>query len=233
MTDAVTTHGGPAGDLWARFQEVGCEPEFEPGEAGLIIDLYRRLARDGTSIRFDEAVRMAGDHGVGQEGVRSIIENSAELSADGSIRGIAGLSLNQHPYAYHIGDVTLHSWCALDPLFIVPLLGVETTVESVDPAGGEVIRVQISPEAVRSHDLSHVVISIVVPEGDSCCGVESTWSAFCNHVHFFKDRLAATRFFSAADQEVAILTLDEAFQLGRLTHAALFQQLEATKEGVS
>ena len=70
------------------------------------------------------------------------------------------------------------------------------------------------------------VISIVVPEPGATDSLEAVWMLFCHQVRFFTSREAGEQFFASKAYEVYFLTLEEAFALGRLAFAPLYQQLQ-------
>jgi hypothetical protein len=47
----------------------------------------------------------------------------------------------------------------------------------------------------------------------------------CQQVHFFTSRESGEQFFSGKDIEVYFLTIEEAFELGRLTFGSVYTQL--------
>jgi hypothetical protein len=55
--------------------------------------------------------------------------------------------------------------------------------------------------------------------------VEEIWTTFCHHIHFFASPQAAQEWAAAREQEIAILTIEEAFELGRLTHSEVLQDI--------
>ncbi len=48
---------------------------------------------------------------------------------------------------------------------------------------------------------------------------------FCHHIHFFSTSQAAQEWFAARGQEIAILTIEEAFELGRLTLSEVLRHI--------
>ncbi len=55
--------------------------------------------------------------------------------------------------------------------------------------------------------------------------VEEIWTTFCHHIHFFASPQAAQEWVAAQEQEIAILTIEEAFGLGRLTLSAVVRHI--------
>jgi alkylmercury lyase len=137
-----------------------------------------------------------------------------EIDADGNLLG-AGLTLRPTQHRFRIGERQLFTWCALDTLMYPSLLGEDATVESPCRATGEPVRVEVDPHGVRTIAPPDAVVSIVVP--DECCS--TIRSSFCNEVHFFASRDAASGWLH--DHPGAqIVSVQEAFEIGRLLNAA-------------
>jgi Alkylmercury lyase len=68
-----------------------------------------------------------------------------------------------------------------------------------------------------------VSIAIVEPGDTSLEAVEAIWMTFCRHIHFFATRDEAAR-WAAGRGDIAILTLDEAYQLGRQLTSRLLDE---------
>ena len=223
MTTAPSTT--IAEKVWDRFQAEGFTPDFGPEGSRLLIALYRRLAAEGRPITVGEVKELAKGAGLTTEEARSLVERAGELDDDGAVRGIVGLSLNAHPHKFLVNGHELRNWCALDPLLIAPTMSGDVELESDDPRSGETIRVSVTPSGVQAHEPTTAVVSIVVPESGATESVEAVWMMFCHQVHFFTSRESAEEFFSGRDIEVYFLTIEEAFDLGRLTFGPLYAEL--------
>jgi alkylmercury lyase len=213
--------------VWQRFQEVGFTPDFGPEGSRLLIALYRRLVAEASPISRDEVAEIAAGLGINREMAEELVAGMSERDEAGAIRGIVGLSLNNHPHRFRVGDRELTNWCALDPLLVVPTMSEDVELESTDPQTGETVRVLVSPDRVKTRAPEHAMMSIVVPEPGATESVEAVWMTFCHQVHFFTSREAGEAFFADKPFEVHFLTLDEAFELGRLMFAPLYEQLSA------
>ncbi len=221
----TSTRSPLVAQVWERFQEVGFTPDFGPEGSRLLIALYRRLAETGEPIPAADIATIAAALDVSPEQATHLIAGTGETDEDGAVRGIVGLSLNDHPHRFIVGDHELRNWCALDPLLIVPVMTEDVQLESDDPQTGETVRVSVTSEGIQAQQPTDAVMSIVVPEAGATESVQAVWMLFCNQVHFFTSREAGEQFFDGKDFEVYFLTLEEAFDLGRLTFAPLYQQL--------
>jgi alkylmercury lyase len=128
-----------------------------------------------------------------------------------------GLSLNEDwAHRLHVNRALMRAWCAWDTLFIPLLLDQEATVESASPLSKEVVRVTVSPDGIKQVNPSGAVVSVVVldPDNGQVKSVQEAWSQFCHQVYFFASREEAERWAEGKD-DIEILTVDEAFELGR------------------
>ena len=231
MTSAIPTRKQLVQNIWRRFKEVGFAPDFGAGGSRLIIALYRQLARDGEPISRDDAMGTAARLGVASEEAAEIIERVSERDEGGAIRGIVGLSLNDHPHTFRFGEVELRNWCALDPLLIIRVLNGPVTIESADPSSGKPVTVTATADGIEAYEPSTTVMSVVIPESGATESLESIWMTFCHQVHFFENQETAERYFADKKMEVHFLTPNEAFDLGGLTFAPLYRELAGMDEG--
>ncbi len=74
----------------------------------------------------------------------------------------------------------------------------------------------MGPEGVQSVNPPGAVVSIaIVDPNDTTLGsVQTIWTTFCHHIHFFATREEAVR-WAAGRGDIAILTPDEGHQIGR------------------
>jgi alkylmercury lyase len=210
--------------VWDRFQAVGFTPDFGPKESRLLIELYRNLAAEGRPITADEVEKLAERSDVTLEAARTFVERAGEQDQQGSVRGIVGLSLNKHAHKFLVRGHELTTWCALDPMLIVPTMTEPVEVESNDPRSGEPIKVSVSPNGVQAYEPATAVVSIVIPESGATFNFESVRKAFCHQVHFFTSRESGEQYFSERDTEVYFLAIEEAFELGQLTFGPILAQ---------
>jgi len=150
-----------------------------------------------------------------------------ERDGDGNVVGIAGLSQNQHAHRFTVNGIRLATWCAWDALFLPVMLQQTALVTSRCPVTGETIRLTITPEGVTSKHPESAAISIVIPQPTTSGleSVEEIWMTFCHHIHFFSSPQAAQEWVAARGQKIAILTIEEAFELGRLTLSEILQYI--------
>jgi alkylmercury lyase len=110
-------------------------------------------------------------------------------------------------------------WCALDPLFIVPVLGPPgAEVASTSPTTGEPIHLRIGPDGVSAVEPASAVVSFVLPDGRFDDDVRQ---AFCHFVHFFASPAEADA-WTAQRRGTFWLAVADAAEVGRRLAARAF-----------
>ncbi|GMR12892.1 MAG: organomercurial lyase MerB [Gemmatimonadota bacterium] len=152
---------------------------------------------------------------------------------DDRIIGFWGLAIGETSHRFRIGDVQLYTWCAWDALFLPEILGATADVVSKCPSTGTEVRLRISPNGVETAEPAGVVVSLLGPDH---CDVEGdrVISTFCNHIHFHASREAGEGWAAEKKNDTFMLTLEEAFELGRLTNALRYgETLRVVVERIS
>jgi len=112
----------------------------------------------------------------------------------------------------------LFAWCAWDTLFLPSILDATAHVESACPTTGETISLVVSPESVVEVSHPGAVVSFLLPERDFDADVIQS---FCHFVHFIASREAGEE-WTAEHPGTFVLSLEEAFELGRLVNGLNF-----------
>ena len=191
--------------------------DYGPVRSRLLLRVMRRLAK-GHPVTTKETDEIVTELGLAQEEARFFLRRLTERNAEGQIVGIMGLSLSDSPHRMQVNGVALSAWCAEDTLFLPAMLRQTATVESPSPISKETIRLTVSPDRVEAVSPPGTVVSIVVvdPTEESMASVEAIWMTFCNHIHFFASRAEAEEWAAGkAATRIAIVTVDEGFELGR------------------
>jgi alkylmercury lyase len=212
--------------LARALQEAGMRQAFTPEVSRMTVRLWREIAR-GDPVSPEWVEQIASTLDIEQQTGRLVLDTMCERDGHGNVVGIAGLSQNQHPHHFTVNGIRLATWCALDSLFLPVMLQQTAEVLSPCPVTGETIRLTISPQGVTSKHPESAVIPIVIPQPVTSgpASVEEIWTTFCHHVHFFASPQAAQEWVAAREQEIAILTIEEAFELGRLTLGEVMRHL--------
>ena len=206
--------------------EAGIRQAFTPDVSRLTVRLWREIAR-GSPVSPEQVEQLASALDLEQQTARLVLGKMCERGEDGNVVGIAGLSQNQHPHRFNVNGIRLATWCAWDALFLPVMLQQAAEVSSPCPSTGETIRLTITPEGVTGYQPESAVISIVIPQPRTSGleSVEEIWTTFCHHIRFFASSQAAQEWVATRDQEIAILTIEEAFELGRLTLSEFLQYI--------
>lgn len=195
---------------------VGAVPRFDTPGQEVAVALYRFLS-EGQPVplkRVAEAVRLP------EATVEATILKWPLFRDDrGAVIGFGGLTVAEMPpHRLAVDGKTLHTWCAWDSLFIPGILGKTATVESICPVTKARISLEVGPEGIRNPVPPTVVVSFLKPDRTFDRNVIVN---FCHFVHFFRDAKAAEAWVSR-HPGTFLLSLDEAFALGRVTNARNF-----------
>jgi alkylmercury lyase len=207
--------GSGAGDLATAFARAF--PPLTPADQQLALTLYRLLARG----------RAVAHAPLGVAAGRAATEVDRTLAAwpglmrdeGGAVVGFLGLSVNETAHRFEVDGVPLYTWCAWDALFLPQLLNASARVTSACPATGAPVHLIVAPHGVASVHPPEVVVSFLLP--DEAELRRHTTASFCHFVHFFASPEAA-RDWITRHPGAWLLTLDEAFALGRAVNEARY-----------
>jgi len=139
-----------------------------------------------------------------------------------SVIGFGGLAVVPMHHRLVVGDHTLYGWCAWDTLFLPELLGATASVESVCPESGETIHLTVGPDGIDNSNLPDARVSFLPPDSRAFRGtVERTMTNFCHFVFFFASARSGEA-WTARHEGTCLLTLAQAFELGKRKNAAQF-----------
>lgn len=196
-------------------------PPFSVAQQGLGVELYGLLAR-GDPVE-DEALASALDIPASTladlwNGLSGFVYRDAE----GRVIGFGGLAISSMHHRFTVAGRELFTWCAWDALFLPEMLGTTAEVESVCPESGDVVRVTVAPGGVRASSPPKPVVSFPLPDRTAFQGdAAKVMAGFCHHVFFLASPEAGVRWAETHDGTI-LLSLEEAFELGRRKNAAQF-----------
>lgn len=149
----------------------------------------------------------------------------------GRIVGFWGLALGETPHVLEVDGVKLYAWCAWDALFLPELLGKAAKVRSQCAVAGTPIALEVGPDGVTPSE-SEVVVSFVDPDG---CDVEGdrVISTFCHHILFFSSREEGAAWAKERGEGTFLLSLEEAFALGRACNSLRYGDALVSDEWAS
>ena len=210
-------------DVLANLKKIGLPPEWDDGTNLLAASLYREIAK-GAPVEPATVEKLISAAGVDPETGSEFIAGVTEKDDSGNVVGAIGLSQNQYAHEFRVNGVNLTTWCAWDTLFIAQVLGQTANVTSHAPGSGEEITLEITPERAVSNP-PEAVVSFVLLDSDQIDmdSMESIYMVFCHQVLFFPSREAAEKWSADSKYEFAIMSVDDAFQIGAVAFANLIK----------
>ena len=211
-------------EIAANLNAAGIPPEFGEENSRLLIKTLRTLAQ-GKPVTKAETVRISEELEIPFEQADEFLRGVTERDSDDNIIGLIGLSLNQDwLHRFHVNGNSLRTWCAWDTLFLTQIIGEAVTVESESPLSGTIVHVSLNKDAVESSLPETAVVTIVNidPDFHDVSSMEAIWGNFCHQVYFFPSREEADE-WASGKPNIAVLTVEEAYELGRLAFSSLLQ----------
>lgn len=148
----------------------------------------------------------------------------------GRIQGFWGLSVAPTHHRITVKGRALWTWCAYDSLFIPELLANRAEVESRDPETGELLRLTFAHSRVDAAEPAEIVMSMVSPGAWDMTSAARIRASACHFIYFFASRASAER-WQVKHPHTVVLSLDNAFSLGRRHNAHLFGAELARRRG--
>jgi alkylmercury lyase len=157
--------------------------------------------------------------------VRAILQAHPELEYDAQGNLVSsGLTLVPTTHRFQVEQRILFAWCAFDTLTYPVELHLSAQVTSRCPVTGRSIQLTVTPEQVLDLDPGEAQVSLVVDVSAECC--YNVREDVCNYGHFFASREAATQ-WQAEYPHALILSVEEAYQVGKLVEGSRFQDAES------
>ena len=207
----------PTSTTGALAQKVAdAFPVLKAPEQRIALGLYRLLA-EGEPVPPD---RVAQHLDLSANLVREVLNSWPAVYFDDekNVIGFWGLALGEMPHRFKVDGRQLYNWCAWDSLFIPELLGKTADVESTCPISGEIISLTVSPKRVKHFSPEDAVVSFLSPTASFDMNVIAS---FCHYVLFFSSEESGNKWI-ANHEDTFLLTVNDAFEIGRLTNEATF-----------
>ena len=198
-------------------QLMAALPALDPADRRLSLALYRRLSEGAPVV----LATLAAEKGRSAEhAVRRVRRwPGVYYDAERRVVGYWGLALARMVHRLRIDARELYAWCAWDTLFLPALLGRAIEVSSVCRATGQPVELSVSPREIASATPRGLVVSFLVPDAGAVR--EDVITSFCHYVHFFVSADTAQPWL-AEHPGTFLLTLGEAYELGRRRNRALY-----------
>ena len=195
---------------------VGAMPDFNSAGQLVAVALYRQLAQ-GKPV---SPGKVAENLGLSRDLVLNTLKGWPGVFYDGdkNVVGFWGIAQRETPHRFKVEGKQLYTWCAWDSLFIPQILGQTAYVESTCPTTGERISLTVSPDRVQEVSPAGLVVSFLTPDTPFD---ENVVLSFCHYVLFFSSEEAGTK-WTAEHKNTFLLSVEEAYQVGRLTNRAHF-----------
>jgi alkylmercury lyase len=170
--------------LAAEF--TAAHPDLDPSQQRLALATYRLLG-EGRPFRPEELARRGN---LPTEEVASFFDEWPMVQRDrqGRVVAFGGLTLEPTSHALEVDGRTLHTWCALDTLFLPELLGRPARIRSTSPETGETISLTVDGAGV--HDVAPEGAAMTLHEVGGF-DLQDVVGTFCCYVHFFASEQAA------------------------------------------
>lgn len=202
--------------LAARFGEA--LPRLDMDEQEVAITLVRLLS-EGEPVPVSRLAAAAGQPADALENQLTRLSGLLFRDDLGRVIGFIGLSaIEMGTHRVHVDGRALSAWCAWDALFLPELLGRTVGVTSRCPITGEEISLTVGPAGVADLRPAATVVSFMVPDGPLR---DDVIRSFCHFVHFFATEQAGRQWTNAHDGAF-LLSVADAYQLGRLTNRATY-----------
>ncbi|MEX0864069.1 MAG: organomercurial lyase [Acidimicrobiia bacterium] len=199
---------------WAE-QIASATPTLDPEQQRIALRIYQLIAKTAEPVTITQ---IADGAGVPAARVEESLRSWPLVLWDDQDRVVGFWGIHaEHVTPTHsieVGGTTVYAWCAWDTLFVTEILGRQTQVTSTDPEQGTTIRLTVTPGGVTSLDPPEAVVSLLLPEDGL---TDDAIQRFCHKVHFFSSPDSAEAWI-AGRHGLFTVTVDEAFELGRLTN---------------
>ena len=197
------------------------EPYFDEPARRIALATYRRLAQ-GTPAPAKDVAEQAGESvGLAEQ----LLGSWPGVFRDdrGDVVGFWGLTIDKlvPTHAIEVKGRRLYAWCAWDTLFLPGILDAGARVESTCPVTKESISLVVRPDGVGETSHPQAVVSFLLPGTRFDANVIQS---FCHFVHLFASRVAGAS-WTAEHPGTFLLSLEDAFELGRLVNARNFPSL--------
>ena len=209
-------------DIANNMSHAGVTPDFGADNSRLLLRVWKALAK-GRPLSKERVDKIVEDLGVHPETAHRFLRRMSERDSDDNIIGIMGLSLNDRwDNKFSVNGKTLNTWSAWDSMFLPALLQQTATIESRSPVTLDNLKIIVGPQGVVRAEPAGMAVTMVAfdPQDHDTGDLSAIWGDLCRRVHFFANRSEAARWAKGED-DVVILTAEEAYDLGMLIFSGL------------
>lgn len=188
--------------------------ELDDGGRRVALATYDLLTH-GEPVTVDQVAEAAA---IGSGSVAQYLDEWAGVFRDraGAVVGFWGLAISPLDPLYRLrsldGTDLGFAWCAWDTLFLPHVLGRPLEVLASDGLSGDQLHLTVTPAGVARVEPPDAVVTFLVPEAPWEADIVTS---FCHKVLFFTDRDQAARWRARQNDDLALLSVAEAFEVGR------------------
>lgn len=142
----------------------------------------------------------------------------------GNVIGFWGLAMSDMPHELDTGVATVHTWCALDPFLITPLLEGGARVRSTDPVTGVPISLTITADGIRDLMPPTTVVSLLISDHPFDADIVHS---FCHYAHFFGSPRSGHE-WTREHPGTFLLDIDQSNAVARATSPAMVHDILTT-----
>ncbi|MCH7495277.1 MAG: hypothetical protein IH825_04185 [Candidatus Marinimicrobia bacterium] len=210
-------------DIAKQWNGDGAPCDLTPHQSKLLLGVYRDLAK-GEPVSTTALDKIIEEIGIDNDEANDYLKTITERDSDGNILGILGLSLNKHPHEFIVNGNSFNTWCAIDALFIPPMLNKTATVKSISPLSKGKIELRVSPEKVEEVSPDGVAVSIVTlkPDEETRESVAKIWSNYCHNIFFFSSEEEGKE-WAEGKENIEIVSVHEAYELGKKAYSKVLK----------
>ena len=214
---AGTNVNDPVETMLSRI--VALRPMPTRSQREFAVRLYRQLSQ-GKPVRVEELAETMNRRSPDMRRMIDTWPAGVQLDKSKRVVGFGGLSLEPSHHRFNVDGRALYTWCAWDSLFIPEILNKTAHVESTCPETGRDVSVTLSPNELGKSDPPRPVLSFLLPDPQDLN--QDVRGKFCAHVHFFASPQAGAAWIQGRHDATFLLTLEQAFDLGKRKNAAQF-----------
>lgn len=203
-----------AAERVAEMLTWGPRGATDPDDVRVSLAVLDRIA-DGEPVGRTDLLALAGASGDDEPHARADrVASLAEVDGAGAIIGIHGLSLEPTAYRLRLPRGERGTWCALDTLFLPPLLRVPAEVEGQCTVSGAPVSLRLDPDGfLRIAEPASLAVTFPLPDEATAPRTHDELRAmFCAHSRFATSLEEAVR---VAGDGVEALAAEQAAELGR------------------
>lgn len=183
--------------------------------------ILRSLALEGVAPTLKQLARRVGVSDGLEDALQSLVaQDLIVLSKSGTaVAGAYPMTTEETPHKVNISSRSIYAMCALDAVSIAPMFDVAVTIHSVCRVTGRSIEIQQDAKGLLNAQPSREVKVGIRWQQPGGCAAHS----LCTEMVFLKDSVTAGQWQNGDDENISVLSLDEAISVGKRFFKPLLQ----------